>query len=53
MTQQNEAVGIKTKGKVLRTLGDYGFLSNEETPGRNISSKPSGFVGTLRSRKVI
>ena len=45
MTQQNEEGGNKTKGKVLRVLGDYGFLSNEDTPGRDAYFKAQWFRG--------
>ena len=45
MTQQNETGEIKQKGKVLRVLGDYGFLSNEETPGRDVYFKAQWFRG--------
>jgi hypothetical protein len=45
MTQENESGGIKTKGKVLRVLGDYGFLSNEDMPGRDVYFKAQWFRG--------
>src|SRR5260370_632992 len=45
MTPKIEEGGIKKRGKVLRVLGDYGFLSNEETPGRDVYFKPQWFRG--------